>query len=140
MTSREVLEDALLHYAGAVVVVSHDRYFMSQVANRLCVFGNGNVEVHDCDYFDYIDKLHKKLGTDTTHSDIKDSLEAVLSLKEKIKTRYIDGDSKYRISSAKSLKVTLATAANARSKNFGGSGVPSGDPFKGIKNAKRFAN
>ena len=30
ISSKEVLEEALLHYEGAVVVISHDRYFMSQ--------------------------------------------------------------------------------------------------------------
>lgn len=34
-TSREVLEDAILHYDGTVMAVSHDRYFLSKLATRI---------------------------------------------------------------------------------------------------------
>lgn len=33
--SKEVLEDALLNYEGTVLVVSHDRYFLNKVANKI---------------------------------------------------------------------------------------------------------
>lgn len=33
--SKEVLEDALLNYDGTVLVVSHDRYFLNKVANKI---------------------------------------------------------------------------------------------------------
>ncbi|RME27198.1 MAG: ABC transporter ATP-binding protein, partial [Deltaproteobacteria bacterium] len=38
--SREVLEEALLQFPGTVVVVSHDRYFLDKVANRILSFEN----------------------------------------------------------------------------------------------------
>jgi ATPase subunit of ABC transporter with duplicated ATPase domains len=45
MTSTQVMERALLHFPGAVVVVSHDRFFIDKVATRLLVFeGKGHVE------------------------------------------------------------------------------------------------
>jgi ATPase subunit of ABC transporter with duplicated ATPase domains len=44
ITSAQVMERALLHFPGAVVVVSHDRFFIDKVATRLLVFeGNGIV-------------------------------------------------------------------------------------------------
>jgi ATP-binding cassette subfamily F protein 3 len=44
MTSTQVMERALLHFPGAVVVVSHDRFFIDKVATRLLVFeGDGHV-------------------------------------------------------------------------------------------------
>ena len=33
--SKEVLEDALLNYEGTILVVSHDRYFLNKVANKI---------------------------------------------------------------------------------------------------------
>ncbi len=39
IVSREMLEEALCAYDGAVIVVSHDRYFLDRVADRLLVFG-----------------------------------------------------------------------------------------------------
>jgi ATP-binding cassette subfamily F protein uup len=35
----EVLEQCLLEFPGAVILVTHDRYFLDQVANRLLAFG-----------------------------------------------------------------------------------------------------
>ncbi|WP_430593175.1 ABC-F family ATP-binding cassette domain-containing protein [Humidisolicoccus flavus] len=39
LTSTQVMERALMHFPGAVVVVSHDRFFTDKVANRALVFG-----------------------------------------------------------------------------------------------------
>ena len=38
LMSTQVMERALLHFPGAVVVVSHDRFFLDKVVNRLLVF------------------------------------------------------------------------------------------------------
>ena len=44
MTSAQVMERALVHFPGAVVVASHDRFFIDKVATRLLVFeGEGRV-------------------------------------------------------------------------------------------------
>ena len=43
ISSKEVLEDALRHYDGSVVVISHDRYFMSQIAQQIFAFQNATV-------------------------------------------------------------------------------------------------
>ena len=44
LTSTQIMERALLHFPGAVVVVSHDRFFVDKIATRLLVFeGEGQV-------------------------------------------------------------------------------------------------
>ena len=44
MTSAQVMERALMHFPGAAVVVSHDRFFIDKIATRLLVFeGKGRV-------------------------------------------------------------------------------------------------
>ena len=44
LTSTQVMEQALRHFPGAVVVVSHDRFFLDKIATRLLVFeGEGVV-------------------------------------------------------------------------------------------------
>ncbi|MET4059364.1 ATPase subunit of ABC transporter with duplicated ATPase domains [Arthrobacter sp. UYP6] len=39
LSSTQVMERALLHFPGAVVVVSHDRFFTDKIANRHLIFG-----------------------------------------------------------------------------------------------------
>ena len=43
LTSTQVMERALVHVPGAVVVVSHDRFFIDKIATRLLVFETGGV-------------------------------------------------------------------------------------------------
>lgn len=40
MSSTQVMERALMHFPGAIVVVSHDRFFTDKIANRRLVFGS----------------------------------------------------------------------------------------------------
>ncbi|MGL5887703.1 MAG: ATP-binding cassette domain-containing protein, partial [Leuconostoc suionicum] len=50
-----VLEDFLSGFAGAVITVSHDRYFLDKVANQLYMFeGNGVVKRFDGLFSDYL--------------------------------------------------------------------------------------
>ena len=48
MTSIQVMERALVNFPGAVIVASHDRFFIDKIATQLMVFeGNGNIrQVH----------------------------------------------------------------------------------------------
>ncbi|QCB96812.1 ABC-F family ATP-binding cassette domain-containing protein [Arthrobacter sp. PAMC25564] len=49
LSSTQVMERALLHFPGAVVVVSHDRFFTEKVANRHLVFGADGAETGEID-------------------------------------------------------------------------------------------
>jgi len=42
VSSTQVMERALVHFPGAVIVVSHDRFFTDKIANRYLVFGTGD--------------------------------------------------------------------------------------------------
>lgn len=41
LTSTQVMEQALVHFPGSIVVVSHDRFFLDKIATRLLVFEQG---------------------------------------------------------------------------------------------------
>ncbi len=48
VTSTQVMERALVHFPGAVIVVSHDRFFIDKVATRLLIFDhNGQVSLFE---------------------------------------------------------------------------------------------
>lgn len=54
----KILEDFLDEYVGVVVVVSHDRYFLDRVCNKLFAYkDNGEIEVFHGNYSDYLIKL-----------------------------------------------------------------------------------
>lgn len=49
-----ILEDYLNRYNGIVIAVSHDRYFLDKVANRIFSFeGNGEIRRYEGNYADY---------------------------------------------------------------------------------------
>jgi len=55
--AKEMLEEALQNYDGTVLIVSHDRYFISKVANKIVEIRNGELLVYAGDYHYYLDKL-----------------------------------------------------------------------------------
>ena len=44
------LENALKNYKGAVVFVSHDRYFINKVATKTLVIENKEIKEHESNY------------------------------------------------------------------------------------------
>jgi len=59
------LEDALLEFAGCVVVISHDRWFLNRIATHMMAFeGDGKVSWFEGNYQDYEDDRRRRLGHD----------------------------------------------------------------------------
>ncbi|MGL4374921.1 MAG: ABC-F family ATP-binding cassette domain-containing protein [Microcoleaceae cyanobacterium] len=55
--AKEMLEESLTHYDGTAIIVSHDRYFISQVANKIVEVRDGEFRVYLGDYHYYLDKI-----------------------------------------------------------------------------------
>ena len=59
------LEDALLEYAGCVMVISHDRWFLDRIATHILAFeGDSNVVFYPGNYQDYEADKRERLGED----------------------------------------------------------------------------
>ncbi|CAM9204206.1 unnamed protein product [Ectocarpus sp. 8 AP-2014] len=110
--AKEMLEEALQHYEGSVLVVSHDRYFVSQVATTICNLEEENLVRYDGDYRYFLERNDNIL--------------------EKVESRYVTGLSGIQ----KAKRVDLEEMGRSK-KSFGGKGGPSGRKDKGVKNAKR---
>ena len=54
MDSKDTLEEALINYEGSLVTVSHDRWFLDQVVNRIWELQDGVVTVYYGNYTDYV--------------------------------------------------------------------------------------
>ncbi|MCL2923801.1 MAG: ATP-binding cassette domain-containing protein, partial [Trichodesmium sp. MAG_R04] len=57
--AKEMLESALQNYDGTVIIVSHDRYFISKVANKIVEIKDGEFQIYLGDYHYYLDKLEE---------------------------------------------------------------------------------
>ena len=69
-----ILEDYLDHFAGIVVTVSHDRYFLDRVVHRIFAFEeNGTITQYEGGYTDYLKKSGDKLSEMSTISDKKEN-------------------------------------------------------------------
>ncbi len=56
LTSIEWLESYLSQYSGSLLLVTHDRAFLSNVANRIVEIDRGRLNVYDCNYETYLDR------------------------------------------------------------------------------------
>ena len=64
MDSREVLEDALGGFAGTIIAVSHDRYFINRFADRIWVLDGQEIREYLGNYDSYFAKVSRELEPD----------------------------------------------------------------------------
>ena len=64
--ARETLESAFQMYAGTMLFISHDRYFIKEVANALLIFEDDRVIYYPFGYERYLEHLQKKQDGDLT--------------------------------------------------------------------------
>ena len=85
--SREVLEEALEDYDGTLLIVSHDRYFLESIVNKIYHISETGAELFKGDYEDYkrasqIKKDEKPVNTD--YEDQKKNKNRANSLRKQI--------------------------------------------------------
>ena len=86
-----ILEDYIDEFNGPVITVSHDRYFLDKIADKIFAFeGEGNIEISFGDYTDYSEKK-KQTIEDTASEAVKTSLkdkDKSSEAKPKAKTKF----------------------------------------------------
>ncbi|WP_313018219.1 ABC-F family ATP-binding cassette domain-containing protein [Acetoanaerobium noterae] len=86
-----ILEDYIDEFNGPVITVSHDRYFLDKIADKIFAFeGDGNIEISFGDYTDYSEKK-KQTIEDTASETVKASLkdkDKSSEAKPKAKTKF----------------------------------------------------
>ena len=87
-----ILEDYLDSFAGIVIAVSHDRYFLDNIADRIFEFdGNGNLTQYEGGYTDYLEAKKQREGikeneTSSAPSSHKNIAGEEKSKKDSVKT------------------------------------------------------
>lgn len=118
ISAKEMLEEALQHFDGTLLIVSHDRYLLSQVATQIVAVEDNDLVLYDGDYKAFMEKND--------------------DFCEKMRARGIPGVCE--IKSAPKVFATVpadgADKKDKRKKKFGGSGVGSGRVKE--MNAKRW--
>lgn len=60
LAGKEALEKMLTSYEGTVLFVSHDRYFINQVATGILEFGESDVQFYGMNYAQYLEEIKRQ--------------------------------------------------------------------------------
>ncbi|APG75104.1 ABC-F family ATP-binding cassette domain-containing protein [Lactobacillus delbrueckii] len=60
LDAKEVLEKALADYDGTLLFVSHDRYFINELANKIVVAKDGQAKIYEGNYTYYLNEKDKE--------------------------------------------------------------------------------
>lgn len=71
MVSKSILENALNQYTGTVFFISHDRYFINQVATKVLELKPDGLWIYDGNYDYYLNEREKQSSKDTAIEDKK---------------------------------------------------------------------
>ena len=86
-----ILEDYIDEFNGPVITVSHDRYFLDKIADKIFAFeGDGNIEISFGDYTDYSEKKKQTIediASETVKALLKDK-DKSSEAKPKAKTKF----------------------------------------------------
>lgn len=65
----EILEDYLDRFTGIIITVSHDRYFLDRIVDRIFAFeGNGKLQQYEGGFTDYYEKTHSIDGVSSIYN------------------------------------------------------------------------
>ena len=85
MPSREELERALLEFPGTILMISHDRYFLNKLANRVIAMESRGITEYLGNYDDYVNKK-RELQALAEQKD-KESVSKTISREERRRQR-----------------------------------------------------
>lgn len=78
--SKEKIEDVLDEFMGSIIFVSHDRYFIRRLANRVFVIDNQNLYCYDGDYEYYLTKSREQKRKKENGAEYKELTDSIRRL------------------------------------------------------------
>ncbi|MDE5584246.1 MAG: ABC-F family ATP-binding cassette domain-containing protein [Ruminococcus sp.] len=88
LASKEAVEEALAEYTGTVIFVSHDRYLLSRIADRLIELRDGNYRCHNYGFEKYLDVLRDEQAEQKRIADAEKSARTAEIAREKAVKTY----------------------------------------------------
>ncbi len=83
LASKEAIETALEEYTGTVIFVSHDRYLLSRISDRLIELTNGTYREYNCGFEKYLDILRAEQAEEKKLADAAKFAKAAEAAKAK---------------------------------------------------------
>lgn len=106
--AKEVLEEALRDYDGTLLFVSHDRYFINQLANKIVSVRDGHAKIYEGNYSYYLDEKAKQ-AAGVTPSEVTPS-ETASPAKKVSKQKLSYQEQKQRDSQKRKLERAVSAA------------------------------
>lgn len=122
ITSKQVLEDALENYEGTIVFVSHDRYFINKIANKVLDITGDDYSIYLGNYDYYLEKreqelIAKKLKEEKTEEvQEKVANDYVLGKEEKKRIRKLERTREELLEKIESLEEKVSLVNNELTK------------------------
>ncbi len=88
LSSKEAIEEALEEYTGTIIFVSHDRYLLSKIADRLIELKEGSYRCLECGFDKYLDILRDEQAAEKRAADAEKFAKAAEAAKEKSAKTY----------------------------------------------------
>ena len=88
LSSKEAIEEALEEYTGTVIFVSHDRYLLSKIADRLIELTAEGYRCHNYGFSKYLDVLREEQAAEKRAADAEKQQLAYEAAKEKSVKNY----------------------------------------------------
>ena len=85
MRSKEMLIDSLEYYDGTLLIVSHDRYFLDSLVNKVVEIKNGSLQLYLGTYAEYLEKAEKALEAER-----KEEAAAGRQKKQNVQTNFTE--------------------------------------------------
>lgn len=122
ITSKQVLEDALENYEGTIVFVSHDRYFINKIANKVLDITEDDYSIYLGNYDYYLEKreqelIAKKLKEEKTE-EVQEKVvnDYVLGKEEKKRIRKLERTREELLEKIESLEEKVSSVNNELTK------------------------
>jgi ATP-binding cassette subfamily F protein 3 len=87
MSSREELERALMEFPGTILMISHDRYFLNKLANRVIAMESGDITEYLGNYDDYVNKKRELAAQADQRDKEKENISKTLVREERRRQR-----------------------------------------------------
>ncbi|MBO4877363.1 MAG: ABC-F family ATP-binding cassette domain-containing protein [Ruminococcus sp.] len=88
LSSKEAIEEALKEYTGTMIFVSHDRYLLSHIADRLIELTADGIREHNYGFEKYLEVLRDEQAAQKRAADLEKQEKAAAAAKEKSEKVY----------------------------------------------------